>query len=210
MVSARSCRLGHILNIRNSSLVRHSKTGNTWLRCLVCHAERQRKVRTMTVDEWRTRVDTVLRQMLAKMDTLDHKLDELLYEDEVDSDPRVRGNSFKREESSEFVSEEDIVSKGQKVPYNRIDDDRDLDEFRRFLSHVQDNPREFTSKELDYVGFAADKNFSDVRLSDNSRRILGTAYSKAFKKAWNFKFVRGNMYKLRGNIAWRWDDGKTD
>jgi hypothetical protein len=39
------CRFGHRLNGRNSALVRHSKTGKTWLRCLVCHAARQRELR---------------------------------------------------------------------------------------------------------------------------------------------------------------------
>jgi hypothetical protein len=43
------CRFGHRLHNRNSTLVRHSKTGKTWTRCLICHAERQRKVRGTTM-----------------------------------------------------------------------------------------------------------------------------------------------------------------
>jgi hypothetical protein len=39
------CRFGHPLHSRNTSLTRHSRTGKTWTRCLICHAARQRKVR---------------------------------------------------------------------------------------------------------------------------------------------------------------------
>jgi hypothetical protein len=39
------CRAGHLLHHGNSRLVRHSKTGRTWLRCLICHAERQHEFR---------------------------------------------------------------------------------------------------------------------------------------------------------------------
>ena len=98
----------------------------------------------------------------------------------------------------DFVSEEDIISKGQKVPYNKITNDREIEEFREFISYVRSHEHEFQAKEFDYAGFA-DKNFSDVRLSDNSRRILGTAYAKLYKKPWNFNFIRGNMFKLRGS-----------
>ena len=41
------CKSGHILHQRNSTFTRHSKTGKIWLRCLVCHAKRQRKFRIM-------------------------------------------------------------------------------------------------------------------------------------------------------------------
>jgi hypothetical protein len=39
------CRFGHKLHASNSRLVRHSKTGKTWRRCLICHAARQRALR---------------------------------------------------------------------------------------------------------------------------------------------------------------------
>jgi hypothetical protein len=39
------CRFGHKLHASNSRLVRHSKTGKTWRRCLICHAARQRELR---------------------------------------------------------------------------------------------------------------------------------------------------------------------
>ena len=39
------CRSGHRLHGRNATLVRHSKSGRTWLRCLICHASRQRRFR---------------------------------------------------------------------------------------------------------------------------------------------------------------------
>lgn len=42
------CRFEHVLHGRNSTLMKHSKTGKTWLRCLICHAARQRKMRSKT------------------------------------------------------------------------------------------------------------------------------------------------------------------
>lgn len=39
------CRFGHVLHGRNSTLMKHSQTGKTWIRCLICHAARQRKAR---------------------------------------------------------------------------------------------------------------------------------------------------------------------
>ena len=41
----KQCRFGHSLHSRNATLVRHSKTGKCWLRCLICHAMRQRRFR---------------------------------------------------------------------------------------------------------------------------------------------------------------------
>lgn len=49
-IHIRICKAGHILHQRNSTFTRHSKTGKIWLRCLVCHAERQRKFRMKLVD----------------------------------------------------------------------------------------------------------------------------------------------------------------
>ena len=39
------CRFGHVLHRHNSTLMKHSQTGKTWIRCLICHAARQRKAR---------------------------------------------------------------------------------------------------------------------------------------------------------------------
>jgi len=158
----------------------------------------------MTADEWRIRMDAIIRQMLVKLDNIDNKLDQLLYEDDIAED-----QSSRYRHNDDFISEEDIISKGQRVPYNRIDNPKEIDEFRNFIAYVRNHQKEFTSKEFDYAGFA-DKDFSDVRLSDNSRRVLGTAYAKVYKKPWNFNFVRGNMHKLQGSIAWRWSDGRQD
>jgi hypothetical protein len=164
----------------------------------------------MTQEEWRNRIETILRQFMTKIDTLEHKLDQVLYEDEINEGSRGSGyREFKERVDDDFVSEEDIISKGQKVPYNKIVDDREIEEFREFITYVRTHEHEFASKEYDYAGFA-DKNFSDVRLSDNSRRILGTAYAKVYKRPWKFNFIRGNMFKLRGSIAWRWNDGSED
>jgi hypothetical protein len=41
------CRFGHRLHAANMRLVRHSKTGKTWTRCLICHATRQREMRAV-------------------------------------------------------------------------------------------------------------------------------------------------------------------
>jgi len=174
--------------------------------------ETKRKDSRMTQEEWRSRIEAMMRSFLTKLDTIEHKIDEVLYEDEVNEGNRgaAATSSFRdRVVDDDFVSEEDIISKGQKVPYNKIVEPNEVEEFREFISYVRSHEHEFQSKEFDYAGFA-DKNFSDVRLSDNSRRILGTAYAKVYKKPWKFSFIRGNMFKLRGSIAWRWADGSED
>lgn len=153
------------------------------------------------------RIETVLRQMVTKLDELDHKIDQLLYEDYIDEP--TRGEPRKMNIDDDFVSEEDIISKGQKVAYNKITDRRSMDEFKNFVTYIRTHPKEFSQKEYDYAGFA-DKDFSDVRLSDNSRRILGSAYSKIHNKVWDFQFIRGNMFKFQGSICWRWNDGSED
>jgi len=170
-------------------------------------SETKPKDNNMTQDEWRQRIDHMMRQFLTKLDNMEHKLDQVLYEDEISES--TSKSYFRERAEDDFVSEEDIISKGQKVPYNKITNLEDIEEFRDFITYVRTHENEFGSKEFDYAGFA-DKNFSDVRLSDNSRRILGTAYAKMHKRPWNFRFIRGNMFKLRGSIAWRWSDGSQD
>ena len=147
------------------------------------------------------RIEMMLRKLDAKLDSLETKVDEL-YEDYED-DTKERQTL-----SNPFVDEETTVKNGQKVPYNRLDSDQ-VPKFRNFLSHVRMNEKAFTQKEIDYCGFA-DKTFSDIRISDNARRILGQAYQKAYGKPWSFTFVRGYLYKLDGNKCWRWSDGSID
>ena len=71
------------------------------------------------------------------------------------------------------------------------------------------NENLFTSKERDYASFS-DKSFSDIRLSDNTRRILGQAYMKVYRKEWDFHFERGLMHKYKQQIAWSWSNGERD
>jgi hypothetical protein len=66
------CRFGHLLHRRNSTLTRHSKTGNTWMRCLICHAARQRKFRRQAKEERMTKL-IALRVTLAVDDAVDIK-----------------------------------------------------------------------------------------------------------------------------------------
>lgn len=163
----------------------------------------------MTADEWRSRIDNVLRAMITKMDSIDHKLDQLLYEDDVDEAPR--GNTRYARDTDDFISEEDILNKGQKVAYNKIVDKNSVETFRQFIQYMLTHEHEFTTKEVDYARFKENNDrFSDVRLSDNHRRILGTAFAKTHGRAWDFPFIRGTMFKYQGSIVWRWTDGGVD
>jgi len=149
-----------------------------------------------------SRIETMLKGLVSKIDSLEGKVDELYYEDDNDE------YSTKTEPTNRFVEGDEIYKHGQKVPYNKLEGSQ-THEFRNFLSYVRMNEKKFTSKEYDYAGFA-DKNFSDIRISDNMRRILGQAYTKAYKEAWKFTFVRGYLYKWEGNKAWEWEDGSRD
>lgn len=158
-------------------------------------------------------MDTDLQQVLSrlvsieqKLTVMNGKLDDLLddyAEDETDENIKTVSSP------DDFISEEEIRQNGQKVPYNKLQDKEQMRNFREFLSYVRMHEKEFTTKEYEFAGFA-DKNFSDIRISDNSRRILGTAYQKAYHRPWSFSFLRGYMFKWRNQVAWEWQDGTYD
>lgn len=154
------------------------------------------------------RVENVVRSMLVKLDEVDKKIDELMYEDEIESE-KIMPTKSRMSEFSEFVDEADIRKNGQKIPYNKLMGSEQISRFRGFLSYIRMHEDQFTDKEFEFASFA-DKNFSDIRISDNSRRILGTAFQKAYHKPWDFRFVRGYMYKYQGQMAWEWEDGSLD
>jgi hypothetical protein len=108
-----------------------------------------------------------------------------------------------------FFDYSDIVRLGQTTPYSRIDEVDDINAFREFLAYVQANASRFTQTEVQAAALA-DKPFTDGRISDKARRILGHAYKKAYQQPWQFNFVRGLQHKYRGQIAWTWADGTED
>jgi hypothetical protein len=166
---------------------------------LLAHWRERNKVMS---DDKLSRIETMLKGIVSKIDNLETKVDEL-YEDVDDNEfvPKVEG-------TSRFISEDEIYKNGQKVPYNKLEGDQ-VYEFKNFLSYIRMHEGKFTSKEYDYAGFA-DKNFSDTRISDNMRRILGQAYAKVYKEPWKFRFIRGYLYKWEGQKAWEWEDGSRD
>jgi hypothetical protein len=109
----------------------------------------------MTQEEWRSRIDTMMRQFLSKLDVIEHKLDEVLYEDDVQQSTgnnnfhnrtNTQPRGFDNNGDDDFVSEEDIIAKGQKVPYNKIVDPKDMDEFKDFITYVRSHEHEFAAK----------------------------------------------------------------
>ena len=54
--------------------------------------ETKRRDSRMTQEEWRTRIETLLRQFMSKLDNIEHKVDEVLYEDDVSSNSRDDGH----------------------------------------------------------------------------------------------------------------------
>jgi hypothetical protein len=145
-----------------------------------------------------------------RMDDTDRKLQELLEDDYYDPEPQPSTQRKRNEQETErFIEEEEIYRLGQKIPYSRITDPNDMDAFRDFIAYIRMHEDKFTTQEVDYAGFA-DKNFSDIRLADKTRRILGQAYMKMHRKQWPFKLERGHMHKYLGQIAWSWADGTKD
>jgi uncharacterized membrane protein YcgQ (UPF0703/DUF1980 family) len=152
------------------------------------------------------RIEALLRSMILKIDNMDQKLIELIEDDYYEDNPRAsKQTSF----TDRFIDEDEIYKKGQKIPYNRITVEKDLNNFREFVSYIRMHEDKYSAKEVDYAGFS-DKNFSDIRLSDNTRRILGQAYQRTYGSPWPFKFERGFMHKYLGQIAWSWADGSKD
>lgn len=162
-----------------------------------------------------SRVEALFKEIFVRLDGVDRKLQELLEDDYYDDEPKpstrkpappVRNEI---EVTDRFIEEDEIYKLGQKIPYSRITDPDDMDAFRDFVLYVRTHENKFTAQEVDYAGFA-DKNFSDIRLADKTRRILSQAYMRLHKKQWEFKLERGTMHKYQGQIAWSWTNGERD
>ena len=160
-----------------------------------------------------TKLETFFKEVFTRLDIIDRKLQELVEDDYYeDEKPAPISRATTRNEidiSDRFIEEEEIYKLGQKIPYTRITDPVDLDAFREFIAYILMHEDRFTSQEVDYAGFS-NKNFSDIRLADKTRRILSQAYFKLHKKQWDFKLERGIMHKWQGQIAWSWADGSRD
>lgn len=150
------------------------------------------------------RLENAVRSLVVKIEEIDKKVDELIYEDDIAPEQAKITSDFR-----DFVDDHQIRSNGQKIPYNKLEGAGQIAKFRAFLSHIRMNEDKFSQKEFEFAGFA-DKNFSDIRISDNSRRILGTAFQRCYGKPWEFRFMRGYMYKWQGQMAWEWEDGSLD
>ena len=150
-------------------------------------------------DDRLNKIERLLDRLSQKLDKLDEKVEDLLWEDETPGG---------RSDDRPITSDEDIYKHGQKIGYNKLEGD-EVWPFKDFIRYIRNHENEFNSKEFDYAGFA-DKNFSDARISDNMRRILGNAYQKLYRKPMPFNFIRGYMYKFQGQIAWEWSDGTRD
>jgi hypothetical protein len=148
------------------------------------------------------RLEKLIQNLVGKVTSLDKKVDEVLYEDDSYVEEYNEPNRHR------IDSDDDIYKHGQKVPYNKLSGN-DMYDFRDFIKYIRMHEHDFTEKEFDYAGFS-DKNFRDVRISDNARRVLGNAYQKMYRKPMPFRWVRGYLYKLDGQNAWEWNDGTRD
>lgn len=154
------------------------------------------------------RIEQVLRSILTKMDDMDAKLQELLNDDYYE-EPKTPAQVVSINTDNRFIDEEEIYQHGQRIPYNRIVGNDDMEVFRDFVMYIRLHERQFSAREIELAAFA-DKNFSDIRISDNTRRVLGQSYTRINKKAWPISFERGYMIKWKGQIAWEWADGTRD
>ncbi len=151
-------------------------------------------------------LETMIALVLKNQEMIFKKLDQLLYEEEViPQQPKM--NTQQQQNPDPFLNPE-IYTRGQRVPYSKIVGDQ-VYKFRDFLSHIRMNSSDYSDREVDYASFA-DKNFDDVRLSDNSKRILQGAYHRTYGKDWPFTFIKGYLHKLGDDKAWSWEDGVRD
>lgn len=145
------------------------------------------------------RMENTLVRISNRLISLERKVDAILYEDEEEegAPPPVRNDSST-----------DVKRFGQKMPYNRLDGPEQLERFRKFLDYIRMNESKFTPQQYKFAAYA-NKSFEDIRISDNSRRILGEAWSRHYGSEWKFTFIRGFMFKLNNDIEWEWADGFT-
>jgi len=140
---------------------------------------------------------------------MDKKLDQILYEEDIVDAPKQNEKSNPQPKQNDpFIDEDEVYTRGQRVPYNKLVGEQ-VYQFRDFLSHIRMNSSEYSEREVDYASFA-DKNFSDIRLSDNAKRILESAYFRTYKKQWPFLFIKGYLHKLNDEKRWSWSDGERD
>ena len=142
---------------------------------------------------------------------MDKKLDQILYEEDIVETPKQNETSKVNAQTKlndPFIDDDEVYTRGQRVPYNKLSGEQ-VYQFRDFLSHIRMNSSEYSEREVDYASFA-DKNFSDIRLSDNAKRILESAYFRTYKKQWPFLFIKGYLHKLNDEKRWSWSDGERD
>ena len=137
--------------------------------------------------------------VMETMKRLEKKVDLLLYEDDIVSEEPKPKSDFR---------DDDIYKNGQRVPYNKLNSGQ-MEEFKKFLYHIRMNSANYSEREVDYASFS-DKDFEDIRLSDNSKRILQGAYLRTYKRDWPFKFIPGYLHKLGNEKGWSWSDGTRD
>jgi hypothetical protein len=151
-------------------------------------------------DDRLDRIEELLNTLVHQVKAIETKVEDLYEYD--DAEPE------RESETNRFIDENEIFKLGAKVPYNKLEGAQ-VSSFRAFLSDVRMNEKRYTQKELENASFA-DKNFSDIRISDNMRRSLSQLYEKTYRKAWDFRFIRGYLCKYEGQKAWQWSDGSKD
>jgi len=140
-----------------------------------------------------------IRDQLNRIESKIDKLEESLYED----DDKETSFDSTYAITDDLISDHDIKTYGERVPYNLIEAGESVTRFRDFIYYVKKNKHEFNNLEYEYAGYS-DKTFKDVRISDNTYRILSNAYIKANGKDWDLKVTKGYMYKYQGKIIWEW------
>ena len=101
--------------------------------------------------------------------------------------------------------EEEIITNGQKIPYNLIDKPEEVEAFQQFLYDAKTKYRnKLYDSELEMVDYA-DKGFEDVRLSNRHLTVMKRVYQKLIGQPWPFTVRQGYMYKLEPypNL-WKW------
>ena len=124
----------------------------------------------------------------------------------IKSDHRTSTGFTKARE--DMTADEEVMTYGQRIAYNLLDDPNDVNQFQQFLYECKTKFRhKLHDRELEMVDYA-DKGFADVRLSDKHLHTLKRIYLKVTGKQWPYHTKSGFMYKLDGPYqpVWTWDD----
>lgn len=155
----------------------------------------------------------IVTKMSKKVDFLESKIEEALYEDGDDFEEEEVQPEYKEtapvpeqdNSAGDLLTEEEIKKFGTKIPYLKYTG-AGADGLREFIYYIRSNPEAFSRNELTTATYI-DKNFDDLHISENSFRILNQAYKKTHQsRIIPWKHITGFLYKYGYHKIWEWNE----